>query len=159
MGLTYKQEVTVGALVLVGFLVFTAFMFWLTGRSIVSKALPVQVEFANVQGLKERDPVRVSGVKKGRVGPVGLELVGRVSVALQVVPQVQPHKDATATVAAADFLGAKYVDYNPGINDTLLPAGGHIKGVTEEQFSDIAQRAAKSATERIWNWDRGLKPG
>src|SRR5256885_3308869 len=64
MDLTYKQEVTVGALVLVGFLVFTAFMFWLTGRSIVSKAVPVQVEFANVQGLKEGDPVRVSGVDR-----------------------------------------------------------------------------------------------
>src|SRR5437879_1398358 len=97
MDLTYKQEVTVGALVLVGFLVFTAFMFWLTGRSIVSKAVPVQVEFANVQGLKEGDPVRVSGVKKGRVGPVRLERVGRVSVTLQLDPGVQPHKDATAT--------------------------------------------------------------
>ena len=117
MDLTYKQEVTVGALVLVGFLVFTAFMFWLTGRSIVSKAVPVQVEFANVQGLKEGDPVRVSGVRKGRVGPVRLERVGRVSVTLQLDPGVQPHKDATATVAAADFLGAKYVDYNPGINE------------------------------------------
>src|SRR5438876_4690419 len=41
--------------VLVGFLVFTAFMFWLTGRSIVSKAVPVQVEFANVQGLKRSE--------------------------------------------------------------------------------------------------------
>ena len=38
MDVTYKREVTVGALVLVGFVVFTGFMFWLTGRSIVSKA-------------------------------------------------------------------------------------------------------------------------
>src|SRR5438093_505793 len=143
MDLTYKQEVTVGALVLVGFLVFTAFMFWLTGRSIVSKAVPVQVEFANVQGLKEGDPVRVSGVKKGRVGPVRLERVGRVTVTLQLDPQVQAHKDATATVAAADFLGAKYVDYNPGINDTLsvnltqltgrlADATGSLKGLLDK---------------------------
>src|SRR2546425_8186056 len=138
MDLTYKQEVTVGALVLVGFLVFTAFMFWLTGRSIVSRAVPVQVEFANVQGLKEGDPVRVSGVKKGRVGPVRLERVGRGSVTLQLDPQVQPHKDATATVAAADFLGAKYVDYNPGINDTLLPAGGHRSGEHTSELQSLA---------------------
>src|SRR5256712_8534965 len=149
MDLTYKQEVTVGALVLVGFLVFTAFMFWLTGRSIVSKAVPVQVEFANVQGLKEGDPVRVSGVKKGRVGPVRLERVGRVTVTLQLDPQVQPHKDATATVAAADFLGAEYVDYNPGINATLLPVGGHIKGATEEQVADGAQRAGTRPNQPI----------
>src|SRR2546428_11628078 len=99
MDLTYKQEVTVGALVLVGFLVFTAFMFWLTGRSIVSKAVPVQVEFANVQGLKEGDPVRVSGVKKGRVGPVRLGRGGRVAGPRHPDPRRLPHKGATATAA------------------------------------------------------------
>jgi phospholipid/cholesterol/gamma-HCH transport system substrate-binding protein len=159
MDLTFKQEVTVGALVLVGFVVFTGFMFWLTGRSLVSKAVAVQVEFADVSGLKEGDPVRVSGVKKGRVGQVRLVRVGRVTVTLQLDPEVRPHKDATATVAAADFLGAKYVDYNPGVNDTLLAGGGFIKGVTQEQFADIAQRAATSAQELIANVNKGLNPG
>ncbi len=159
MDLTYRQEVTVGALVLVGFVVFTGFMFWLTGRSLVSKAVPVRVTFGDVSGLKEGDPVRVSGVKKGRVGPVRLERVGRVTVTLQLDPEVRPHKDATATVAAADFLGAKYVDYNPGVNDTLLPSGGSIKGVTQEQFADVAQRAATSANELIANVNKGLNPG
>src|SRR5256886_13342669 len=83
---TYKREVTVGALVLVGFVVFTGFMFWLTGRSIVSKAIPVDVVFKNVSGLKEGDPVGVSGVKKGRVGRVRLERVGHVPVALTPDP-------------------------------------------------------------------------
>jgi len=159
MDLTYRQEVTVGALVLVGFVVFTGFMFWLTGRSLVSNAVPVRVSFGDVSGLKEGDPVRVSGVKKGRVGPVRLERVGRVTVTLQLDPEVRPHKDATATVAAADFLGAKYVDYNPGVNDTLLPSGGSIKGVTQEQFADVAQRAATSANELIANVNKGLNPG
>src|SRR5256712_12417988 len=108
MDLTYKQEVTVGALVLVGFLVFTAFMFWLTGRSIVSKAVPVQVEFANVQGLKEGDPVRVSGVKKGRVGPGRLERGGRGSGTPPLDPGGRPHKDAAATGTAGGFPRAKY---------------------------------------------------
>jgi len=148
---TYKQEVTVGALVLVGFVVFTGFMFWLTGRSLVSKAVPVHVVFKNVSGLKEGDPVRVSGVKKGRVGPVRLVRMGQVSVTLSLDPEVRPHKDARATVASADFLGAKYVDYDPGVSDTLLAANQAIQGVTEEQFADVAQGAAKSAQELIAN--------
>jgi phospholipid/cholesterol/gamma-HCH transport system substrate-binding protein len=159
MDLGFKQEVTVGALVLVGFVVFTGFMFWLTGRSIVSKAVPVEVAFADVSGLKEGDPVRVSGVKKGRVGEVRLERVGRVTVTLHLDPEVRPHKDATATVASADFLGAKFVEYNPGLSDTLLGAGGLIKGVTEEQFADVAQRAASGANELIANVNKGLNPG
>ncbi len=159
MDLSYKQEVTLGALVLVGFVVFTGFMFWLTGRSLVSKGVSVPVAFGNVSGLKEGDPVRVSGVKKGRVGQVRLERVGRVTVMLELDPEVRPHKDATATVVSADFLGAKFVDYNPGTSDTLLAPGGHIAGVTEEQFADIAQRAATGANELIAKVNKGLNPG
>ena len=159
MDITYKQEVRVGLLVLVGFAVFTGFMFWLTGRSLVSKSVPVNVVFKNVSGLKEGDPVRVSGVKKGRVGPVRLQRVGHVSVTLQLDPEVRPHKDARATVASADFLGAKYVDYDPGVSDTLLPRGEPIQGLTEEQFADVAQGAAKSAQELIANVNKGLNPG
>ena len=159
MDITYKQEVRVGLLVLVGFLVFTGFMFWLTGRSLVSKTIPVRVVFKNVSGLKEGDPVRVSGVKKGRVGPVRLQRVGHVGVTLQLDPEVRPHKDARATVASADFLGAKYVDYDPGASDTMLAANETIQGLTEEQFADVAQGAAKSAQELIANVNKGLNPG
>src|SRR5213593_502283 len=159
MDLTYKQEVTVGALVLVGFLVFTAFMFWLTGRSIVSRAVPVQVEFANVSGLKEGDPVRVSGVKKGRVGQVRLVSHGKVQVTLRLDPEVRPHIDASAVVASADFLGAKFVDYDPGAKDDLLPSRRVIKGVTQEQFADVASSAAGNASELIRKVNEGLNPG
>jgi phospholipid/cholesterol/gamma-HCH transport system substrate-binding protein len=157
--LTYKREVMVGALVLLGFVMFTGFMFWLTGRSIVSKSVPVPVVFKNVSGLKQGDPVRVSGVKKGRIGAVRLQRVGHVIVTLNLDPEVRPHKDARASVAAADFLGAKYVDYDPGVSDTMLAEGTAIEGVTEEQFADVAQGAAKSAQELIANVNKGLNPG
>src|SRR5881398_2298906 len=144
MDITYKREVTVGLLVVVGFVVFTGFMFWLTGRSLVSKTVAVSVVFKNVSGLKEGDPVRVSGVKKGRVGPVRLQRVGHVGVILQLDPEVRPHKDARATVASADFLGAKYVEYDPGLSATILAANESIQGLTEEQFADV---------------NKGLNPG
>ncbi len=159
MELSYKEEVGVGALVVFGLVAFTVFMFWLTGRSITSKGVPVDVGFHNVSGLKEGDPVRVSGVKKGRVARVRLERVGRVTVTLQLDDEVRPHQDATAAVASADFLGAKFVDYNPGISDTLLTPGAVIKGVTEEQFADVASRAATSANELIANVNKGLNAG
>jgi phospholipid/cholesterol/gamma-HCH transport system substrate-binding protein len=159
MELSYKEEVGVGALVLLGLVAFTAGMFWLSGRSIASKGVAARVEFTNVSGLKEGDPVRVSGVKKGRVSQVRLNRVGRVTVTLQLDPEVRPHKDASATVASADFLGAKYIDYNPGVSDTLLAAAAVIKGVTENQFADVASRAATSANELIARMNEGLNPG
>ncbi len=161
MELSYKEEVGVGALVVAGLIAFTIFMFWLTGRSITSKGVPLPVEFKNVSGLKSGDPVRVSGVKKGRVAGVRLDRVGRVTVTLLLDPDpgVRPHVDASAAVASADFLGAKYVDYNPGASDSLLAPGRPIKGVTEEQFADVAARAATSANELIGNVNKGLNAG
>src|SRR5204862_6570466 len=118
-------------------------MFWLTGRSIVSKAIPVDVVFKNVSGLKEGDPVRVSGGKKGRVGKVRLERVGHVAVTLNLDPEVRPHKDARAIDASADVLGPQYVDYDPGLSDSLLPPGPRLHSVPEEPLADVAEGAAK----------------
>src|SRR2546428_13988745 len=158
MELSYKEEVGVGALVVAGLIAFTIFMFWLTGRSITSKGVPVPVEFKNVSGLKSGDPVRVSGVKKGRVAGVRLDRVGRVTVTLLLDPDpgVRPHVDATAAVASADFLGAKYVDFNPGASDSLLPPGVPTKRATAAQFAGVAARAATSANELIGNVHKGL---
>src|SRR5437867_11384331 len=153
MELSYKEEVGVGALVVGGLIAVTGSMFWLSGRSITSKGVPLPVEFRRVSGLKSERPVRVSGVKKGRVAGVRLDRVGRVTVTLLLDPDpgVRPHVDASASVASADFLGAKDVDYNPGARDSLLPQGVPIKGLTEEQFADGAGRAATSANELIAN--------
>src|SRR2546429_7106950 len=95
MELSYKEEVGVGALVVFGLIAFTVFMFWLTGRSITSKGVPVQVEFKNVSGLKEGDPVRVSGVKKGRVAKVRLRPGGRGAGAPPLHPGGPPRPEAT----------------------------------------------------------------
>ena len=159
MELSYKEEVSVGALVIVGLIAFTVGMFWLTGRSIGNKGVPADVVFKDVSGLKEGDPVRVSGVTKGRVARVHLEHVGQVRVTLRLEPEVRPHADASATVAAADFLGAKFVDYNPGAKQEPLPPGAPIPGVAQEQFQDIASRAASNAGQLIENVNKGLNPG
>src|SRR5438552_16822742 len=102
MELSYKEEVGVGALVVAGLIPFTIFMFWLTGRSITSKRVPVPAEFKNVSGLKTGDPVRVSCVKKGRVAGVRLDRVGRVTVTLLPGPDpcARAHAAGPASVAA-----------------------------------------------------------
>jgi phospholipid/cholesterol/gamma-HCH transport system substrate-binding protein len=94
------------------------------------------------------------------VNAVRLEHVGRVIVQVQLASDMQPHEGAKATVAAADFLGAMFVDYDPGpATGPLLPPGQAIEGATEEQLADVAARAATSANELITGVNAGLKPG
>ena len=152
MDLTYKQEIGVGALVLMGLAVFTVGLFWLTGRSIKSTGVKAQVVFANVSGLKQGDPVMVSGVKKGRVQSVKLERVGKVDVVLELASDVKPHIDASASVGSTDFFGARFVDFSPGDDQKPFLQDGHqIIGTTPPALMDVATGVATRANELIGN--------
>ncbi|HEY6091284.1 MAG TPA: MlaD family protein [Gemmatimonadales bacterium] len=151
MDLTYKQEVGVGAIVLVGVAVFLVGMFWLTGRSLGTSGISVDVMFQSVAGLKQGDPVLVSGVKKGRVARVALERVKSVRVTLELQRDVAPHIDASAAVAAMDLFGAKFIDYNPGSRDEMLARGRVITGSNAPDITDVAQGVANRANELMEN--------
>jgi len=151
MDLTYKQEVGVGALVLVGVAVFLVGMFWLTGQSLRTSGISVDIMFESVAGLKQGDPVLVSGVKKGRVARVNLERVKSVRVTLELSKDVRPHIDASAAVASMDLFGAKFIDYNPGSREELLPPGRAITGSNQPDITDVAQGVATRANELLAN--------
>jgi phospholipid/cholesterol/gamma-HCH transport system substrate-binding protein len=151
MDLTYKQEVGVGALVLIGVAVFLVGMFWLTGRSIGTSGTTVDVTFTSVAGLKVGDAVLVSGVRKGRVGRVELERAGRVVVTREGEADVAPRIDASAKVASLDFFGAKVIDYTPGVREEMLPDGRLITGSNEPGLSDVAGGMASRANELLNN--------
>lgn len=151
MDLTYKQEVGVGAIVLIGVVVFLVGMFYLTGRSLRAGGISVDVMFQSVAGLKQGDPVLVSGVKKGRVARVALERVKSVRVTLELTKDVAPHIDASAAVAALDLFGAKFIDYNPGARDEMLVRGHTISGSNSPDITDVAQGVANRANELMEN--------
>ena len=151
MDLTYKQEVGVGALVLAGLTLFVVGLFWFSGRSIRHKGVYAQVVFTNVAGLKEGDPVLVSGVKVGRVSKVSLERVGRVTVTLELSGEERPRTDASATISSLDFFGAKFVDYIPGSKDEFLPSTSVIRGTKSQELTDIASGVATKANELLGN--------
>lgn len=151
MDLTYKQEVGVGGLVLAGLTVFLVGMFWLTGRTFSSKGIVVHAVFDNVAGLKEGDPVMVSGVKKGRVARVVLDRAGHVTVTLEVAADVAPQTDAGATVASGDFFGGRYINYFPGSTGQDLPSNSTIQGTREAQLTDVAEGVAGKADTLLTN--------
>lgn len=154
MDLTYKQEVGVGALVLAGLVLFVLGLFWFSGRSIGSKGVPYNVVFANVVGLKQGDPVMISGVKVGRVSAVKYQGVGRVQVTLELSndSRIRPHSSATASVASIDFFGTKSIDYFPGAeSDPLLPSSQNIRGLTPPSIMDQAAGVATRANELLGN--------
>lgn len=151
MDVTYKQEVGVGALVLVGFALFIGLLFWLTDRRVGADGVNVPVVFTNVAGLDQGDPVMISGVKVGRVASVRLERTGRVHVILNVVAAQRPRTDASVAIAALDFLGSKFIKYEPGASDSLLPAGRAIVGTQAPEIVDVASGVAERVNSLLAN--------
>lgn len=137
MDLYYKQEIKVGLMVLVALIVLVIGLMWLSGQTLRRQGVLVPVRFETASGLTAGDPVHISGVSMGRVASVDLEAVGRVLVRLEVAERVRPRTDATAAVRALDFLGAKYVDYQPGTAPELLPSGSLIEGSGEADRKSV----------------------
>jgi phospholipid/cholesterol/gamma-HCH transport system substrate-binding protein len=142
MDLHYRQELQVGFLVLAALAVVIGGLLWLSGRSLAGSEFDVR--FSSIQGVTVGDPVQISGVRVGRVSDLQLRGVGEVILTLEVHPSVEPRADASAGVRSLDFLGAKYIEYDPGTVDDPLPSGTMVTGRGE---SDIAATAVDLADD------------
>ncbi|MFQ5550314.1 MAG: MlaD family protein [Gemmatimonadales bacterium] len=157
MDLYYKKEIGVGLLVLVALAVLGGGMLWFNGRDFGGGRRTVfQVQLNDASGLKEGDPVQISGVSVGRVRRVRLESPGRVLVRLEVVRGAEPHADATVRIAAIDFFGAQRVVYDPGTSASMLAPDEVLIAVREEAMMDNAAVLADQAAEVLSGLQRLL---
>jgi len=149
MDLHYKQEITVGLLVLVGVLVFLGGTMWLKGSSFSTDS-GIKVAFADVGALTRGSPVRVSGVTVGKVEELELEEAGRVVVTFTLSDQrVQPKIDATARIGSVGLAGQAIVNFHPGISTTPLPPGKVIQGTVDRGLMDIGSDLSGQAREAL----------
>lgn len=148
MDLHYKQEVTVGLLVIVGIAILFGGLTFLSGKSFFgSRRITFAARFENISGLSIGDPVQVSGVKVGRVRDIDLRDVSDVVVHLEVAQSQRPHVDAKTFVRALDALGAMYIDYVPGRSDEYLAAEQVITGSRDLALMETAANVATQATD------------
>lgn len=136
MDLNYKQQVTVGALVLAGVALFIIGAFWLGGKSFGGSEHTVVAEFAQVGNLKQGSPVVISGVNKGKVEQIRLLEPGKVHVILGMSDDVEPRIDASARIISISALGEAAVDFDPGSASSPLPRTTVIQGITEPALTD-----------------------
>jgi len=144
MDLHYKQEVTVGALVILGVALFVAGTMWLGGRSF-SAAPTVQIAFSDAGTLKRGSPVKVSGVTLGSVADIDFREFGKVLVKVTLDRRVQPRSDASARLTAVGLVADAIINFNPGTAADPLPGDKVIVGTVDAGFmalgSDLGERA------------------
>src|ERR1044071_7861833 len=144
MDLHYKQEVTVGALVLVGAALFIGGTMWLGGRGF-SRAPEVTSAFSDAGTLKRGSPVKVSGVTLGSVSAIDFHQFGKVLVKVTLDSPGQPRGDASARLATGGLVADAIINFNPGTAADPLPVDKVIVGTVDTGLmalgSELGERA------------------
>jgi phospholipid/cholesterol/gamma-HCH transport system substrate-binding protein len=148
MDLHYKQEITVGALVLVGALLFIGGTMWLSGKRF-SRAPTVSVSLPDAGTLKRGSPVKVSGVQLGTVEGIEYQGFGKVLVHLNLDQEVNPRKDASAQLATVGLVADAIIRFNPGTSPEPLPPGSVIIGTVERGLTDVGNDIGAQAKELL----------
>jgi phospholipid/cholesterol/gamma-HCH transport system substrate-binding protein len=146
MDTSYKQEVTVGALVILAIVLFIVGSTWLRGRSVGGDTEDYwKIQFKQASNLKASSPVRVSGVMVGKVEHIELLDVGKVLVYVSLAERITPRVDATAQVVAVGFVGDAAVELDPGASPQRLPKDRIIVGRQAAGFNDLATKLGDRA--------------
>ncbi len=140
MDLSYKQEVTVGSLVILAIVLFVVGTSWLSGKSIVADEDEFwKIQFKTAGNLKASSVVKISGVPVGKVERIRLEDVGKVLVMVTLPDRIVPRVDASAQIVAVGFVGDAAIEFNPGDAPQRLSRERVIVGSQAEGLSDLAQ--------------------
>jgi len=140
MDLSYKREVSVGTLVIVGIALFILGTGWLSGRSVgVDSDKFWRIQFRDAGNLKVSSAVRISGVSVGKVHAIRLLDPGKVLVSVSLPEKNHPRVDATAQIMAVGFVGDAAIELDPGVSPQLLSRDKIILGTQTAGFTDRAQ--------------------
>jgi phospholipid/cholesterol/gamma-HCH transport system substrate-binding protein len=146
MDSSYKQEVTVGSLVVLAILLFVVGTTWLSGRSVVGSSDEWwKIQFKDAGNLKTSSPVKISGVAVGKVERIQLLDPGKVLVEVSLPERISPRVDAGAQVVAVGFVGDAAVQFDPGTAPEKLPRSRVIIGSQAAGLTDLATNLGDKA--------------
>ena len=99
-----------------------------------SERIVLRATFDDIGGLSPRAPVRVAGVKIGRVSAIELDEDLRAMVSLDVEAGLDLSIDSTAAIRTAGLLGDQFIAVELGAEDEAL-ADGEEFSFTESALS------------------------
>lgn len=120
-------ETAIGGFVLLGALIFLVFSYS-KGDAGKVDGYQISANFSKIGGLKEGDPVQVSGVKVGQVANVELDPKTYLAkVTMDIKDDILIPDDSAAIISSQSLLGGLYMGIQPGGSDTMLKSGGEIQ--------------------------------
>ena len=147
----WTTEAKVGAFTIIGIALFIAGI-PLVGRIDIwaKPQMTITGDFAQVNGLKNGNQVKYSGVAIGNVSDIEITPHG-VVVKMKLDEKTQIPSDSTFTLGPDGFLGDKFIQISPGQSKVFLQDGDSVKGEGADAMDKAMQSAQKlmDGTEKM----------
>lgn len=140
---TNNNELKVGFLALIAFLILYFGFNFLKGNDLFSSSRTYYMQFDNVDGLMPSNQVMVNGVEVGKVKKVSLdpEKGNKIVVELRINKSLQIPSESLAILSDGALLGGKIIRLELK-GSTLLPEGSTIKSMTEKGLTSLLKERA-----------------
>ncbi|MDU7910299.1 MAG: MlaD family protein [Veillonella sp.] len=147
----WTTEAKVGAFTIIGIILFIAGILFVGRVDIFGKSqISITGEFTQVNGLKNGNPVRFSGVDIGNVSDIEITPRG-VVVKMKIDKKTPVPIDSSFTLSSDGFLGEKFIQISPGQSNIYLQDGDSIRGDGADAMDKAMQSAQKlmEGTEKM----------
>lgn len=113
-----------------------------------AEGYPLIAVFDSAYGVEPQSPVLIAGIKVGEVTDVEL-YQKRARITIKFLKGVQVHKDATALIKTAGIIGEKYIEINPGSEESpVLGPGEMIENAgSPPDFDKLAEALSDIAVD------------
>ena len=147
----WTTEAKVGAFTIVGIVLFIMGILFVGRVDIFTKPqMTITGDFAQVNGLKNGNQIKFSGVAIGSVSDIEITPSG-VVVKMKIDEKTQIPSDSRFTLGSDGFLGDKYIQISPGKSTVYLQNGDSVKGEGVDAMDQAMQSAQKlmAGTEQM----------
>ena len=132
-----EKAIKVGVFITVIIFAFILGQLWLLRFNVGKGGFYLNIFYDDVSGLKTGDPVRVYGIKKGKVMDMKMQKEG-VLVKVWIENNVVLREDARAAIQdVAMISGTKTIVVDPGISDNRLDLSKILKGEANKGLSTV----------------------
>ncbi len=151
-----EKAIKVGVFLTVVFVIFIVGQLWLLRFNVGKEGFYLNIFYDNVSGLTKGDPVRVYGIKKGKVMSMKMER-GGVLVRVWIEKSVVLKEDARASIQdVAMISGTKTLVIHPGVSDKVLDISKTLRGAPNRGLSTVE---VGGITEQVEDLLKSLKGG
>ncbi len=153
-----RNEVTVGAFVIIGTILLSLMIFFISGVYLFRSGKYINVLYDYVDILDKGAPVRMAGVRVGEVNQIGLYFdtksqKNRVRVKLFIESATDIRENAQFFIRGTHILSEPHIEITPQPGDfPAIKEGAEIEGVMLEPIESLIERAqniAKNLDEMI----------